>query len=115
MSAPLRKLGLLLLLPLAALAFFLGAYFFFYRGGYDAPPAVDIPFESIVQPTSSQVSFSEVPQIHEGTLVIDGAHRNDFTEGEISALLTKIVSRGYSIEIMGESTRFGGFRRLDSD
>jgi len=114
MSAPLRKLGLAVLLPLAALAFFLGAYFFFYRGGYDAPPAVDISFEDIVQPTSSQVSFSEVPQIHEGTLIIDGAHRNDFTEGEISVLLAKIASRGYSVEIMGESASFGGFRRLGS-
>jgi len=115
MSAPLRKLGLMLLLPLAAVAFFLGAYFFFYRGGYDAPPAVDIAFENIVLPTSSQASFSEVPQIHEGTLIIDGAHRNDFTEGEISAFLAKIVSRGYSVEIMGESARFGGFRRMDSN
>ena len=114
MSAPLRKFSLLLLLPLAALAFFLGAYFFFYRGGYDAPPALDIAFEGIVQPTSSQLSFSEVPQIHEGTLIIDGAHRNDFTEGEISALLAKITSRGYSVQIMGEATRFGGFRRLNS-
>ena len=115
MSAPLRKFGLLLLLPLAALAFFLGAYFFFYGGGYDAPPALDIAFEGIVQPTSSQLSFSEVPQIHEGTLIIDGAHRNDFTEGEISALLAKITSRGYSVQIMGEATRFGSFRRLNSN
>ena len=115
MSAPLRKFGLLLLLPLAALAFFLGAYFFFYRGGYDAPPAVDIPFERIVLPTSSQEGFSEVPQIQEGTLIIDGAHRNDFTEGEISALLAKIASRGYSIELMGESAGFRGFRRLGSN
>ena len=113
MSAPLHKLGLLVLLPVAALAFFLGAYFFFYRGGYDAPPTVDISFENIVQPTSSQASFSEVPQIHEGTLLVDAAHRNDFDEAEISAFLAKVASRGYNIEFLGQSGIFGGFRRLE--
>ena len=113
MSVPLRKIALLLLLPSVALIYFLGAYFFFYRGDYDAPPAVDIRFEDIIQPTSSQTSFSEVPQIHEGTLLVDGSHRNDFDEPEISAFLAKVSSRGYDIQLMGTPGNFGGFRRLD--
>ncbi|PKB73521.1 MAG: hypothetical protein BZY75_01510 [SAR202 cluster bacterium Io17-Chloro-G7] len=115
MSAPLLRIGIFLLLPIAALAFFLGAYFFFYRGGYEAPPPLDISFEHIVQPTSSKASFSEVPQIHEGTLLVDGVHRNEFTKEEISPLLAKIADRGYSIDIVGETARDGRFIRLRSD
>ncbi len=119
MSAPLLnmglKIGLFLLLPIVALAFFLGAYFFFYRGGYDAPPPLNISFEDIVQPTSSQASFTEVPQIHEGMLLVDGVHRNEFTKAEISSLLAKIADRGYSIDIVGQTASDGRFIRLRSD
>ena len=113
MSAPLRKLAILLLLPLAALVYFLGAYFFYYRGGYDAPPPVDIAVEDIVQPRSSQASFSEVPQIHEGTLLVDAAHRNGFEQAEISTFLAKVASRGYRIELLGQPANFGGFRTMN--
>ena len=51
MSAPLRKLAILALLPLAALVYFLGAYFFFYRvyieSGTDSTNFEDKPFKHV--------------------------------------------------------------------
>ena len=90
-----------LVLPLFALAFFLGAYFFFYRGGYDAPQTVEIPFDSIVSPASSHSTFTEVPQLRHGLLLVDLSHRNDFNEGEISSLLARVSDRGHDIEFIG--------------
>ena len=113
MSVPPLKIGLLLLLPLFALVYFLGAYFFFYRGGYDAPPAVDISFEGLVSPTSSHATFTEVPELHPGMLLVDGGHRNNFTKGEVSSLLARVAARGHDIEFIGEESSFGSFQRLD--
>ena len=114
MSVPLRKIGILLVLPLFALAFFLGAYFFFYRGGYDAPQTVEIPFDNIVAPASSHSTFTEVPQLRHGMLLVDGGHSNHFSKGEVSSLLARISDRGYDIEFIGgEPDFFGSFRPLD--
>ena len=113
MSVPLRKIGTLLVLPLFALAFFLGAYFFFYRGGYDAPQTVEIPFDSIVSPASSHSTFTEVPQLRHGLLLVDLSHRNDFNEGEISSLLARVSDRGHDIEFIGGSRRLVSSERRD--
>ena len=115
MSAPLLRISILLLVPLVALAFFLGAYFFFYRGGYDPPPAVTVSFDRVSPPTSSHTGFTEVPELHSGMLLVDGAHRNDFTRGEVSNLLARVASRGFDIEFIGEEGTLGAFRRLDDD
>ena len=102
-----------LLIPLSALAFFLGAYFFYYRGDYDPPPEVEIAFEKIEEPSSSFSSF-EVPSIRaqQGVLLLDGAHGNNFNKGEISSLLSRVADRGYAIEFIGEANPFGGFSSL---
>ena len=113
MSAPLLKIGLLLLVPLVALVFFLGAYFFFYRGGYDAPPIAAVSFDRVIPPVSSHISITEVPELHPGLLLVDGGHRNDFTKGEISSLLARVASRGHEIEFIGDADLFGDFRRPD--
>ena len=108
----LSKFGIALALPLFALGFFLGAYFFFYRGGYDPPPRVDIPFESLVAPVSSLTTFTEVAPLHEGTLLVDATHGNNFIKGEVTSLLTRVADRGHEIQFIGESSFFGGFRSL---
>lgn len=109
----LSKTWKLLLLPLFALAFFLGAYFFFYRGGQDRPLRADIPFEKIAAPSSSFSSLTtEVPLLQKGVLLVDGAHGNDFTKAEVSLLLSRVADRGYAIEFIGESSVFGRFRSL---
>ncbi len=113
MSAPLLKIGLLLLLPVFAVAYFLGAYFFYYRGGYDPPPTAAASFDDLALPVSNQASFSEVPEVHRGTLVVDGAHRNIFRAKEISSFLSKITARGHNVKFIGEPSIFGGFLPLD--
>ena len=90
------------LLILVAVAFFLGAYFFFYRDSYTAPPTVDIPFERIAPPSSSFSTFVEIPPIRQGVLLLDVAHSNDFVEGEIGSLMSRVEDRGYIIEFLGE-------------
>ena len=94
---------------LVALAFFLGA-FFFYRGDYEAPPTPAVPFEQIGVPSSPLSSFSETPLVQQGVLLFDGMHRNDFEKGEISTLLSRVTDRGYDIEFLGETSGFGSFR-----
>ena len=41
-------------------------------------------------------------------LLVDGAHFNDFTKEEIGTLLSRVADRGYSIEFIGETSRFSG-------
>ena len=113
MSVPPRKIGILLVLPLFALGFFLGAYFYFYGGDYDAPETVEIPFDSIVSPASSHFTFAEVPELRPGLLLVDLSHRNDFNEGEISSLLARVSDRGHDIEFFGGSRRLAPSERHD--
>ena len=91
-----------LLIPLFALAFFLGAYFFFYRGGYQAPPTVKIPFEKITAPSSSLGAFAEVPTIRSGVLLLDLVHSNNFEEAELGSLMSRLEDRGFTIDLLGE-------------
>lgn len=109
---PLSKYVKLLILPLVALGFFLGAYFYFYRGTYDPPPEVSVAFQRLAPPASVHNTFTEVPEIHRGTLLVDGAHRNDFSPEELTSLLSRIADRGHEVTIIGESSFFGGFRSL---
>ncbi len=115
MSALLHKIGILLVFPLFALAFFLGAYFFFYRGGYDAPQIAEIPFDNIVAPTSSYSTFTEVPELRPGLLLVDRGHRNDFDRGEISTLLARVSDRGHDIEFVGDASTLTASSRLAPD
>jgi hypothetical protein len=114
MLVPLSKYGKLLILPLVALAIFLGAYFYFYRGTYDPPPDLSVPYQRLAPPASVHTTFTEVPEIHRGTLLVDGAHRNDFSPEEITSLLSRIADRGHNVTFIGEPSAFGGFRRLDA-
>lgn len=98
----LSKTWRLLLIPLFALAFFLGAYFFFYRGGYQAPPTVKIPFENITAPSSSLGAFAEVPPIRSGVLLLDLVHSNNFEEAELGSLMSRLEDRGFTIDLLGE-------------
>jgi len=102
MLALLSKTWRLLLIPLFALAFFSGAYFFFYRGGYQAPPTVKIPFEKITAPSSSLGAFAEVPPIRSGVLLLDLVHSNNFEEAELGSLMSRLEDRGYTIDLLGE-------------
>ena len=111
MSALLSKTWWLLGILLAAAAFFLAAYFWFYRdGGYSRPATAPIAFERIAAPSSTFSTFSEVPPLRRGTMLVDGIHGNDFSKGEISILLSRVAERGYDVEVMGETSFSGRFR-----
>jgi hypothetical protein len=106
----LHKFWLLLLVPIVALLFFLGAFLFFYRGGYDAPPSVHIPFEQITRTTSitGPTTFADQPgmpvsgmPLQQGTLLVDAAHSNSFDKEELLTLFSRVNDRGYDIEFAG--------------
>ena len=108
----LSKTWRLLLIPLFALAFFFGAYFFYYSGDYDPPPTVTLPIEEIAVPSPSFSEFEEIPPIRSGLLLVDGAHGNDFDQEEITALLSRVADRGYATEFIGGPSPVGGFSFL---
>lgn len=107
MLANIPKLSLYILFTAAvALVFFLGAFFYFNRGGYNPPASPNIPFELLTQTTSvnGPSDFVDVPrmQLRRGTLLVDAAHRNAFEQAEIVTLLSRVADRGYDVEFVGE-------------
>ena len=106
MQVRIRNLGLFVLIPVFALGFFIGALLFFYRGGYEPPPQVQIPFDEIQRASASPGSFVDRPsgQARDGVLLVDAAHRNVFRPAEVISLLDRIVSRGYEIKYLGDSS-----------
>jgi hypothetical protein len=129
MPASLRKFSLFLLFfLLVALAFFLGASLYFYRGGYSPPPPADIPFAQLTRTTSAggPGDFVDTPrmQLEQGTLLVDAAHGNAFDKEEVFTLLSRVAERGYGVEFAGnfntvsEEDRLplleSGLRRADS-
>ncbi len=98
----LRKLALLALLPAFAVVAFGTAFFLFYRGGYDPPPQVEIPYEQINAPRLSPGAFvdSAAAQVKRGLLLVDAAHANAFQENEIFALSSRVARRGYDVEFL---------------
>ncbi len=85
MQVRIRKLGLFVLIPVFALGFFIGAVLFFYRGGYDPPPQVQISFDEIQRNSASPGSFVDRPSRlpRDGVLLVDAAHRNSFWGGSL--------------------------------
>ncbi len=108
-----RKLLVLALLPVAAAATFAGVYFSFYQGGYDAPTAVDVPYDEITSPGA----MPAVPvdqgslQNRQGLLLVDAMHVNSVSEREIATLTSWVADRGYDVEFLGNlSTKVGTSR-----
>lgn len=112
MSDLISKLGRPVLLLLFALAFFLGAYFFYHPGRYDPPTTIAISIEGIAPPPSLLRTLTELPLIQMGNLLVDGMHGNNFTKEELSVLLSRVADRGFEVEVIGEPSRFGGFSTL---
>ena len=112
----LKKLGRLLIFPLFALGFFLGAYFFFYRdvGGYAPPEPVEVAWDQIAPLSAGHSGVAEEPLIQRGTFLVVGTHGNDFAKEEIATLVSKVVDRGYEVEVIGETPFSGGFRIMDA-
>jgi hypothetical protein len=101
----LPKLWLLALVPLCALAFIIGAFFFYHRGTYEPPPAVALPIDQINRLEASPGDFIYVPGVplRDGLLLVDTAHSNSFEKGEIVTLLSRVADQGYDIEFVPSS------------
>ena len=108
------RLLALALLPIFAVATFAAGHFFFYRGSYDPPPSVNIPFEQITSPAVAPVAAtaSSVTQVQEGLVLVDNLHLNSFTESEISTLISMVANRGYDVEVIDISSTVEGQTRL---
>lgn len=94
------KLALIALLPVSAGIAFGIALLFFYRGGYEPPPPVDLPVEEITAPKLALQTFvdSPVPQVKRGLLLVDLMHANAFAKNEIITLSARVAGRGYEVE-----------------
>ena len=108
------KLLTIALLPLVAAGTFVGVFFFFYQGSYDPPPSVDVPYEQIETSSVSEAApqDSGTTRGREGLLVIDAAHGNSFTEGQIATLTSWVAARGYDVEFLGNFLGIQAARRV---
>ena len=102
----LPRLAIIVLLPLCALIAFLVAYFVFYRGGYDAPPPVELSLEQLdATSLAPHVSVEPPPsRLSQGLLLVDAQHGNSFTEGELAGFASRVANRGFDVEILGDFT-----------
>ena len=96
----LNRFSIVLILPAVALAFFVGAYFYFYQGSYDPTPSGQLRTQHITPPESSFTNLESVSPVQQGTLLVDTGHSNGFSRDEISSFLTEISRRGYSLEFL---------------
>ena len=111
-----RKLALLALLPAFAAVAFGIAFLLFYRGGYEPPPQVEIPYEQIAAPRLPPDASvdSPVTRVKRGLMVVDAMHGNAFTESELFTLSSRVANRGYDVEFLGGFTPYeeGARRQL---
>ncbi len=102
----LRRLALLLLLPVVAgLVAFWAAYFFFYRGNYEPPPGVTVPVQGLTSSGLSPVESLDVatPRVQGGLLLVDALHNNAFGVDELLALQARVADRGFDMDFLGGS------------
>ena len=100
MFRPPSKHWLWPLTPLFAAAFIAGAYFLFYTGTYEGPPANVPPVEQISVQLPLIRGFVAVLPSREGALLVDMAHFNNFDEEKINTLLSRVSDIGYAVEIL---------------
>ena len=96
----LNRFSIVLILPAVALAFFVGAYFYFYQGSYAPLPSEQLRTQHITPPVSSFTNSETISPVQRGTLLVDMGHSNGFSRDEISSFLNEISRRGYSLEFL---------------
>ena len=101
-------------MPVFAAVAFAGVFFFFYRGSYDPPPSVDIPFQQLTSIGVPPGSFVDPPtaQVQRGLLLVDAFHSNAFSASEIITLSSRVANRGYDVEFIDEFDLAGAQSRL---
>ena len=94
----------LIVIPIVIVAVILIARLNYYgTGGASAytPPEVPLPkVELETSPRSERLEAVDNPTISEGVVVIDYSHRNALFIEELNTLMSKVVARGFSYEIV---------------
>ncbi len=81
----------------------LGRGLFYYSGFYSPPPSEMPSYEHIVVPPAPSTEFSDnVSDNISKIVLIDLAHDNAFALEELNVLLSRLVSRGLTIEFFKE-------------
>ncbi len=78
----------------------LGRGLFYYRGFYIAPPSGMPDYEQIVVPLEPSTEYSDVYETGEGTVLFDMAHGNMVDVEELNVLISRLISRGLTIEFL---------------
>ena len=106
----------LLFTLVVALASFVGAFFYFNRGGYQPPPQLNINFQELTQTTFAGPprDFVDTPrgQARTGVMLVDAAHRNAFRKEELVALLARVANRGHEVAYLGTFSSLSESERL---
>ena len=112
-----RRLSLLVLLPIAAgaVAFWV-TYLAFYSGGYEPLPAVDVPLQDLAAttPSPSVTIDTSSARVRRGLVLVDALHGRVFTADELLALQTRVSSRGYELEFLDMSWLRPGATRAEA-
>ena len=85
---------------------FLGRGLFYYSGFYSPPPTETPSYEYIAVPeTPSTEFYDEVSEEGEGIILFDLAHDNAFDKEELNVLISRLLSRGLTIEFLTEEDK----------
>ncbi len=98
------KLLALALVPIFGAAAYFGTSAFFYRGGYEPPPASEISYVGVTTRPAPDGPLPAPPVAGagRGLVLVDAQHSNAFAEDEILALVSKVTERGYRVEFTGD-------------
>jgi len=73
----------------------------YYYGGFYRAPAVEMPrFEWVAAPLEPSTEYSDVYEKGKGSILLDMAHNNAFEIEELNVLLSRLISRGLTIEFL---------------
>lgn len=74
---------------------------FFYHTGFYWAPAIEMPsYEQVVVPLEPSTAYSNNYTTGEGSILLDLAHDNLFEVEEVSVLISRIISRNLTIELL---------------
>lgn len=98
--------GRVFLVVISAIVSLTGSFFLFYGGRY-TPPALSLLKQDSVLPAPFPIQpFTDSPVKRKGTLVVDMTHFNNYSDQEISILLSRVSSRGFIIKLLGNVGEF---------
>lgn len=88
----------LAVIPVVIVLFLAGWFFFFRRGGYSPPPRKTVAVElGLLSPVSTTRPL-DPPGTHQGALLVDDAHFNNYEAKQLNPLLSQVVARGFDYE-----------------